>query len=76
MLGGATYCAVSALLMMGYITFDASSGNYSSSAVDVNALIKWCIQAYLSLYVMIFVKHMIMRCQTRYLFYIKMEETG
>lgn len=42
--GGATYCATAALLMMGYIILDPISGKLSSSVLDVNALIKWCIQ--------------------------------
>lgn len=42
--GGATYCAIASLLMLGHIKVDPISSKASSSVLDVKALIKWCIQ--------------------------------
>lgn len=48
---------VASLLMMGYITFDPASGKISSSVLDINAIVKWCVQVPFSLYSMALTKY-------------------
>ncbi|XP_068642113.1 geranylgeranyl transferase type-1 subunit beta-like [Aristolochia californica] len=42
--GGAAYCAVAALHLMGFIKDDIVSKLPSSSAIDVPMLLEWCLQ--------------------------------
>lgn len=42
--GGATYCAVASLRLMGYIEDDLVSRCTSSSIIDVPLLLDWCLQ--------------------------------
>ncbi|OVA06247.1 Prenyltransferase/squalene oxidase [Macleaya cordata] len=42
--GGATYCAVSALRLMGFIEYDLLSKSTSSSIINVPLLLEWCLQ--------------------------------
>lgn len=42
--GGGTYCAVSALYLMGFIEDDILSRSTSSSTINVSLLLEWCLQ--------------------------------
>lgn len=42
--GGGTYCAVSALYLMGFIEDDIFSKRVSSSTINVSLLLEWCLQ--------------------------------
>ncbi|KAJ7541884.1 hypothetical protein O6H91_10G080900 [Diphasiastrum complanatum] len=42
--GGATYCAIAALKLMGQIVEDSTTCEITSPVVDVQALIHWCSQ--------------------------------
>ncbi|PON56620.1 Geranylgeranyl transferase type-1 subunit beta [Parasponia andersonii] len=42
--GGATYCAVASLRLMGFIEDDALSKNWSSSIINVPLLLDWSLQ--------------------------------
>ncbi|MCO5594892.1 hypothetical protein L7F22_048927 [Adiantum nelumboides] len=42
--GGATYCAIASLLMLGHIKIDPRSKKASSPLLDINGLIRWCVQ--------------------------------
>ncbi|KAI3838396.1 hypothetical protein MKX03_000640 [Papaver bracteatum] len=42
--GGATYCAVAALRLMGFIEDDVLSKGTTSSVIDVQSLLEWCLQ--------------------------------
>lgn len=46
--GGATYCAVASLRLMGYIGDDLLSESNSSSLIDVPLLLDWSLQVLLS----------------------------
>ncbi|KAH7440513.1 hypothetical protein KP509_04G111100 [Ceratopteris richardii] len=42
--GGATYCAIASLFMLGCIYMDPLSKEASSTLFDVKGVIKWCVQ--------------------------------
>ncbi|KAL4566592.1 hypothetical protein LXL04_030711 [Taraxacum kok-saghyz] len=42
--GGATYCAVASLRLIGFIEADLLSLSQSSSMIDVQLLLDWCLQ--------------------------------
>ncbi|EOA28924.1 hypothetical protein CARUB_v10025181mg [Capsella rubella] len=42
--GGATYCAVASLRLMGFIGVDLLSSDSSSSVIDPSLLLNWCLQ--------------------------------
>nr|AAG40865.1 geranylgeranyltransferase beta subunit [Arabidopsis thaliana] len=42
--GGATYCAIASLRLMGYIGVDLLSNDSSSSIIDPSLLLNWCLQ--------------------------------
>ncbi|KAH6802926.1 Prenyltransferase family protein [Perilla frutescens var. frutescens] len=42
--GGATYCAVASLKLMGFIEEDLLSNKVSSNIIDVPLLLDWCLQ--------------------------------
>ncbi|MCL7029570.1 hypothetical protein MKW94_017510, partial [Papaver nudicaule] len=42
--GGATYCAVAALRLMGFIEDDVLSKGTTFSVIDVQPLLEWCLQ--------------------------------
>ncbi|KAH9324759.1 hypothetical protein KI387_004937, partial [Taxus chinensis] len=42
--GGATYCAIATLKLMGYITDDPVSKRPTSSAVDLQSVVEWSLQ--------------------------------
>ncbi|KAJ4808859.1 Geranylgeranyl transferase type-1 subunit beta [Rhynchospora pubera] len=43
--GGATYCAVAALFLMGFIQNDCNNSlSFPTSTIDIPSLVEWCIQ--------------------------------
>ncbi|CAE6039227.1 unnamed protein product [Arabidopsis arenosa] len=42
--GGATYCAIASLRLMGYIGVDLLSNDSSRSIIDPSLLLNWCLQ--------------------------------
>lgn len=42
--GGATYCAIASLRLMGFIGVDLLSNDSSSSVIDPSLLLNWCLQ--------------------------------
>ena len=44
--GGATYCAVAALQLMGFIEADILSKSTPSGVINVPLLVEWSVQVY------------------------------